>query len=297
VPPGATHVRADREQPGAYDLVAEQRWDAVIDVSRHPGQVRAAVAALEPVAGRCLFVSSGNAYADAETPAQDESAELNDPLDGDVMESMATYGPAKVACEQAILAGFGPDRTLIARAGLIGGPGDTSDRSGYWPLRFARPSNPEGRVLVPTASGLTVQVIDVRDLSAWLVTAAEQGTSGAFNTVGASMDFDAHLEVARSLAPREVNTEAVPAPDDWLLERGVTHWSGPRSLPLWLPLPDYAGFVSRDGSAARAMGLVNRPLVDTLADTLAWERSRPADRQRAAGLSDADERELLDELG
>ncbi len=68
---------------------------------------------------------------------------------------------------------------------------------------------------------------------------------------------------------------------------------GERSLPLWLPLPDYAGFCARDSNAARAAGLVTRPLEETLADTLAWERTRKPGRRRQAGLSDADERSLL----
>src|SRR5262249_57533859 len=85
------------------------------------------------------------------------------------MESMDTYGQAKVACERHVLDGFGPGRSLIARAGLIGGPGDTFDRTGYWPLWFRRPAAGDGGVLVPGVTGLPAQVIDARDLAACLV--------------------------------------------------------------------------------------------------------------------------------
>ena len=51
-PPGARWVRGDRDDPGGLREVIGPgvRWDAVVDVSRHPGQVRRAVAALEPAA-------------------------------------------------------------------------------------------------------------------------------------------------------------------------------------------------------------------------------------------------------
>jgi 2'-hydroxyisoflavone reductase len=85
-------------------------------------------------------------------------------LAGDVMASMDTYGQAKVACERHVLGGFGADRSLIAWVGLIGGPGDTFDRTG--PLVGAvPPAAGDGSVLVPEVPGLATQVIDVRDLA------------------------------------------------------------------------------------------------------------------------------------
>ena len=77
------------------------------------------------------------------------------------MASMKDYGAAKVACENAVLASFGKSRTVMARAELIGGPGDVSGRSGYWPWRFAHPSRNNGAVLVPDVSDVPTAVIDV----------------------------------------------------------------------------------------------------------------------------------------
>ncbi|MCW2774331.1 MAG: oxidoreductase [Nocardioides sp.] len=42
-----------------------------------------------------VFVPSGNVYADFSTLEQDEDSALLAPLDGDVMESMEAYGPAR----------------------------------------------------------------------------------------------------------------------------------------------------------------------------------------------------------
>jgi 2'-hydroxyisoflavone reductase len=62
-PDGVRFVTADRDEPGAYDEVASERWDGVIDVARQPGQVKCAVAALAAATSRWIFVSTGNVYA------------------------------------------------------------------------------------------------------------------------------------------------------------------------------------------------------------------------------------------
>ena len=45
---GATLVRADRDDPGAYDEVCGRDWGAVVEVSWQPGLVRSALAAAKP---------------------------------------------------------------------------------------------------------------------------------------------------------------------------------------------------------------------------------------------------------
>ncbi len=263
----------------------------MFDVGRHPGHIRTAVETLHSRARHYVFVSSCNVYADHRAPGQDESAPLLDPLDNDVMESMADYGQAKVACEQHVQRVFGSEHALVARVGLIGGPGDPFDRSGYWPLRFARPAAADGAVLVPNAPRLGTQLIDVRDLAGWLLDAAARRLSGSYNVAGPTLTLADHLQVAREVAG---HTGPVVAVDEqWLTDQGVQPWMGERSLPLWLSDPDWLGFNARDAGAARAAGLRTRPLMDTLSDTLAWELTLDPTRTRLAGLTAADERELL----
>lgn len=294
VPEGVGFVRADRDHPTAYDGVAGQHWDLVVDVARQPGQVRRAVTALEGSSDRYVFVSSGNAYAEHRDIGRDETSALMPPLDGDVMEDMESYGPAKVACEQHVLTTFGAERSIIARAGLIGGPGDHSDRSGYWPLRFRHPSRDDGSVLVPDALTERTQLIDVRDLASWLVTAGTDKVAGVFNAAGEILSLEEHLRTAQEVAGHR--GEPVLVEPAWLRARGVEPWMGEKSLPLWIDDPDWAGFSALDTSRARAAGLATRPLRDTLEDTLRWELSRDLGRSsRRAGLSDPDERSLLDE--
>jgi hypothetical protein len=60
------------------------------------------------------------------------------------------------------------------------------------------------------------------------------------------------------------------ADQDFLKSQDVRRWAGPRSLPVWLPLPEYAGFFTRDPAPAREAGLTTRNLEETARDTLAW---------------------------
>jgi len=294
VPAEVRLVRADRDRSDAYDAVTAERWDAVLDVSRQPGHVRRAVVAFASAAQRYLFVSSVSVYASQRELGQDEDASLLPPRESDVMESMEQYGQAKVACEQAVTGAFGVRRSLVARVGLIGGPGDWSGRSGYWPWRFARPSSHYGAVLVPDAPEVPAAVIDVRDLATWLVGCAEAGTVGVFNAGGTPLPLPNHLEQARAVAGH--TGPLVSAPGDWLLQHGVQNWSGPTSLPLWLADPDRYGMNARNTTRARTAGLVTRPLEQTLTDTLAWELARPKPGPHGAGLTDEEERDLLDAL-
>jgi nucleoside-diphosphate-sugar epimerase len=291
VAPRTRLVVADRSGPGAYDGVAADSWDAVVDVARQPGHVRGAVAALVGRVQHYVYVSSCSAYADNTVPGQDESAALLPALEADVMESVESYGEAKVACERAVADAVGPDRCALVRAGLIAGHGDPSDRAGYWPMRFAHPAGDDGAVLVPDSPTLGMQLVDVEDLAAWIVLLAEERVAGPFNAVGPSAPLGDLLAAAREAAGHA--GPLVTVDQDWLVEHGVEPWAGRRSLPLWLPLPEYAGFGTRDVSSATAAGLRTRPLVETMRAALAWEEELGVGRERNAGLSDGEERELL----
>lgn len=194
------------------------------------------------------------------------------------------YAQAKLAAEHASAELLG-DKLLIIRPGLIVGPGDPSDRFGYWMARLDR----GGPALTPLTAGRKVQVIDVDDLAEFTITAGRDQCTGMIDAVGHSHRFADVL--AQAVSACGFTDEFLARDDDWLLAHDVRYWAGPRSLPLWLPVSD-TDFVQHGAEAYLAAGGAVRPLDETIVRVLADERERGIDRERRSGLTAAQEQRL-----
>ncbi|MGA7147598.1 MAG: NAD-dependent epimerase/dehydratase family protein [Microbacterium sp.] len=287
-PHGTTLIEGDRDHAGAYDAVADREWDEVVDISSNPVHVAAALDAVGDDAKHWTYISTISVYAANDTPGADESAGLLPPVGPDEDED---YGRAKARAEASVRSSVG-FRAAVVRPGLIVGPGDPTDRFGYWVGRFALAGAED--VLTPDPVDRGAQVIDVDDLAQFVQAVGGARWTGVANAVGDTVPFDRLLAQAREVAGHTGGS--IAAADDWLDARDVAHWAGPRSLPLWLPR-NMPGLWTRSNAAYRLLGGRLRPLRETLQRTLDDERERGLDRERRAGLPRAEELALLAELG
>jgi 2'-hydroxyisoflavone reductase len=280
------------------DLTALQgrQWDVCIDnPTTLPFWVRDAGRVLRGKVGHYMFVSTISAYARNDQPADESAAAAiytgKDAM-AETLESFHAhgelYGPLKAVSEQEAHRQFAGMTTII-RPGLIVGPGDPTDRFTYWPVRLAL----GGEVLAPGNGADPVQIIDVRDLAAWMIHMAESHTLGTFNATGPERALDMRGLLADIAAATHSAARLIWVSADFLQANDVAMWS---DMPVWVPgSGDTAGFARRSIRRALAAGLAFRPLPATAVDTLAWFRQQPLQRQAQlrAGLSAARETALL----
>ncbi|MEV0437588.1 NAD-dependent epimerase/dehydratase family protein [Streptomyces spectabilis] len=261
-PAGTRTVHVDRTAPDGLAALAADggTWDAVVDTwSGAPRAVRDAARLLAGRAGRYVYVSSASVYRYPGEAGSDESFPV---VDGDPDADAVAYAEDKRGGELAAGAAFGPERTLLVRAGLILGPYENIGRLPWWLNRVAR----GGPVLAPGPRDAGIQYIDVRDLAQWTLDAVAAGLHGPYNLVcpqgHATMGDLLASCVAVAGGPGAELRWTAP---DAVLGAGIEPWS---ELPVWLP-PGELYDTMHDTSAAKAAPRC-RPLSATVADTWTW---------------------------
>ena len=267
-------------------------WDVVIDNSATlPEWVELSTSALRDSVGRYVFVSTRSVYADTSRIPMSTAAPVWS-YERAGLEPTATqrpYGLNKALAEQAARDAFGEDRSLIFRPGLIIGPGDTTDRFTYWPVRIHR----GGEVLAPGDGTDPVQIIDVRDFGEWLIRMVEVEETGTYNVVGPRTPRPMAELLYGIRAVTTAETTFTWVDTDFVINAGLRPYG---EMPVWRPARDGAeGFARFDLTPEVERGLTFRSLADTTAATLEYHFSRPPERQAAlrAGVDAEREAEVL----
>ena len=276
--PDLRRLIGDRDN-GDYAALRTGSWDAVVDVSgyvpRHVGQ---AMDALGERAGRYLFISSHAVYQfDGIGPGSAEDTPRRLPVRDTEELTDATYGPAKVACEDDVMARYGA-RATIVRPGKVAGPHDPQRGLTYWVRRAAD----GGRVALPGDPRQPVQIVDSRDLARLVVQLITDDRPGAFHAVGPATPVTLGGLIETCARVAGTNVEVVPVP--------------PATAPAFFPLirtnwPSQ----QRSPARARAAGMPATPLEVTTADVLAWDRQR-GEPPLGHGFTAEQERAILAQL-
>lgn len=282
--PHVEQLRGDRATDLA--LLPDRSWDAVIDTCGYvPRVVRLSAQALAGKADRYVFISTVSVYAADNPRGMDENSPLATLKDESIEEVTGeTYGGLKVLCERAVEQAYA-DRALIIRPGLIVGPHDPTDRFTYWPWRIAQ----GGEVLAPGNPDQPQQIIDARDLAAWIMQLVEEKRAGLFNAVGPEQALTTRHMLEACARVCNPQAQLTWVSEEFLLNAGAQPWS---EIPVWTPEKECA-LDTCSQARALAAGLKFRPIAETIRDTLDWARTRPSDHVWRAGLTRESEAELL----
>lgn len=273
--PQAEHRHGDRTS-GDYASLSEGRWDATVDVSAYvPRHVEQALGMLGGRLGHYVLVSSVSAYDPRRATRDEDSPRHPRPEPDTEVIDAQTYGPLKAACERVAEQRLGPSGAALVRPTFVVGPHDPTDRFTYW----ARLMAGGGRVPIAWPDE-PLQVIDVRDLAAFMLTLATTKTRGVYDAVGPYARLSSFLA---DLSVPERPHELVDVGAQALTAAGVT-------LPMVDGDPQRRPLMTRPGQRSVDAGLHTRSLQRTARDTVAWDVQRghpelrvgPTPDQRAA---------------
>lgn len=283
--------------------LGEKTFDAVIDTSGYlPETVKISAEFLKDKVGQYVFISSGSVYPETPEPDYDETtttAKLSDEqmkqvaeidpkgeLNGKVLGE--NYGALKKLCEEEIERVM-PNRVLNVRAGMIVGEYDWTDRFTYWVMRVAK----GGEILAPGKPENFVQMIDVRDLSEWIISMIERSENGIFNVTGKPFEINFGQMLDQIKAATKSAAEFVWADEKFLTENNVQPWN---EMPFYLPesFAEARGFLAMNVDKALAQNLKFRPFSETISDVKSWREKQGFEMN--AGISAEREKELLEKF-
>ena len=286
--PDLETIKGDRA--GDLENLENRRWDAVVDNSGYmPQYVQNSARTLSPNIGHYLFISSISAYEGFAQPINEDSP-LATMEDENAQEfSWDYYGALKARCEKRAIEEIGEDRLTVLRPTYVCGPGDHTDRFTYWPVRTQK----GGEMLWAGTPASEIQIVDVRDLANFTVDSVERRIAGTYNMVTPTGSYTMGNLLEDSQAVLAATVEPVWVDDAFVEEQGA---EAEGALPIWHPSAGPSAHVSSvSGKRARAAGLKNRPVRETIRDLMTWWNTLPEERITNArfGMTAEKEAELI----
>lgn len=276
--PRVRFIPFDRTAPSLH--LPDEYFDVAIDTACYTAADARAILPALPRWGLHIHFSSSAVYEWSDRPLTESSSCL-EPASDALPLTAESLGRHKRAAE-IILSSATAASLLILRCTALTGPGDRASRAPgpgearidydafsprfpYWPLRFLRP----GPVLIPIQRQYPFQVLDCRDVVAWLIRTIPHGTTGILNLGAPAWTLNDLL-----LASRPLGVSTVEAPDELLLAYGVSPIVG---LPYWVPDQWAQAFPPCYicSSNAASLGFESRSLKVTVSDVRQWATARP----------------------
>lgn len=284
--PDLEQIHGNRD--GELELLGDRSWDAVIDTSGYvPRIVKQSADYLAERASQYVFISTVSVYdLKANNERINESGAVSALPEGASEEIVSdTYGALKALCENVVKERF-PDNSLIVRPGIIVGPFDPSDRLTYWVNRSAK----GGPMAAPEHRDQPVQIIDARDLAAWIITMVEQGSAGIFNAVGPALPITMERLLEECKFATGANAELIWVPVEQLIAGGAGEQV---NVPLWIPNRADWSLFHIDALKAISAKLTLRPLSNTIQDIQAWVEQMDPPFQSKVGIDEELEMVLM----
>jgi dihydroflavonol-4-reductase len=259
---------------GYYPGLPSARHHASGHVATALRQMRNVIAAAQATGVTCLVYTSSLSTIGWPTRPDGLATEADVYRSG---QALHPYWEVKLVQEQEALRADGdrrprgmPLRVIVLNPTAVFGPGDVKPTSGVAvlaALRWRCLFSLEGRI----------NVVDVRDVAAAHLVAAERGRAGERTILGGhNVTIDEVMRAVATAAGRPPPRIRIPlallyAPA-WLVEQAARLFPGMAYLPTYsLDLVRKAGWYD-SSKAQRDLGLRPRPLEQTFEDAVAWFR-------------------------
>lgn len=220
--PEVPRILGDRENLADLDKLAAQDWDVVVDFSAYyPDSLQYFLQKSQGRIGRLIFTSTVSVYPipdDLREPLIEQSTIWSCTPEQRKDQTMATYGPRKVACEQEILAQVakGLD-AVILRPSVVFGKYDYINRHLYWLHRVAT----QPRILLPNGGVQTDNYTFVEDYAELIVRAMQAETHNIIYNASTQRVHTLRQLVEAAAAHAGTSPELVSASVDALQQIGL----------------------------------------------------------------------------